>query len=382
MPLPSFRDDVLVVGRSPEDLAAAMAALPPSYRIKGFTDSGRMLDWIGRREPPRIIFLDLAGERGLAGETLRRLSADPKTADTPVVLLTDGAEDPEAVAGLDAGAHDFLPKPLISPLIRRKVEFHLEMGQRRRQLQAQARLLRDQHEALAEGREALRAAIEERTGRSLGVQAAILETVAEMAEGDMPGRARRRDLDVLIRALNEQGLYAEAGQWDKPLVVQSSRLHDVGKLAIERSIIQKPDKLTWQEFEAVKRHTTLGVEMLSKMGDQPHMRDFLAWAKVFAGTHHERWDGSGYPAGLSGQDIPLAGRLMAIADVYEGLTTDRPYKRAVPHEVAVRIIIQGKGVQFDPVLVDVFAQVADEFKPEPGAKKPGNGAGPPSGDPD
>ena len=360
----SFRDDVLFVDRSPQDLIAAMGALSPTYRIKGFPTPSRMLEWIERKGPPRIIFIDIEEGGSSLKDALKRLGDDPESSDTPVVLLTRGSDDDSAAPLLAAGAADYLPKQLLAPLMRRKVEFHLMMEECRGRLREQAKIIRAQHEKLASRRQSLRQAIEERTDRALGVQSAILETVAEIAkrsEDDVLGRSKRRDLGVMIRAMEEQGLYSETGLWDKPLVVQSSALHDVGKLAIEEAILKKPDKLTRQEFETIKQHTTLGVDMLSKIDGKPQLREFLRYARIFAGTHHERWDGTGYPEGLKGDDIPLAGRLMAIADVYEGLTTDRPYKRAVSHETAVRIILQGKGTQFDPTLVGIFAQVADEF---------------------
>lgn len=358
-----YRDDVLFVDRSPEDLVAAMSALSPNYRIKGFPSSSKMLDWVDRKGPPKIIFIDLESESSEVEKTLRRLAADPNASGTPVILLTKSSDDSSAAAILSAGATDYLPKPYLGPLMRSKVEFHLALGDLKRRLGEQARILRSQHEELSVRRQALRSAIEERTGRAIGVQSAILETVAEMANrpDDIMSRSKRHDLGVMISAIDEQGLFPETGLWDRPVVIQSSRLHDVGKLAIEEAILKKPDKLTRQEFEAIKRHTTLGVDMLSKIEAKPEMIDFLRYAQVFAGTHHERWDGTGYPQGLRGEDIPLAGRLMAIADVYEGLTTDRPYKKAVSHETAVRVIIQGKGAQFDPTLIDIFAQVADEF---------------------
>ncbi|MDR2455971.1 MAG: HD domain-containing protein, partial [Deltaproteobacteria bacterium] len=323
-PIDNYREHVLFVDQSPEDLVAAMGALSPNYRIKGFPNTGRMLDWIERKGPPKLIFLDVKGTDPLLKETLRRLSEDPDSADTPVILLTKSSDDEAAAAGLAAGAVDYLPKPYLRPLMRRKVEFHLAMEEWRQKLREQIAILKSQHEDLAVRRQSLRQAVEERTNRTLGVQSAVLETVAQMAKrpDDILCRSGRHDLGVMLRAVAEQGLYPETGQWDKPLVVQSSRLHDVGKLAIEEAILKKPDKLTRQEFETVKLHTTLGVDMLSKMDSGPQMRDFLRFARIFAGTHHERWDGGGYPKGLSGEDIPLAGRLMAIADVYEGLTAD------------------------------------------------------------
>jgi putative two-component system response regulator len=162
--------------------------------------------------------------------------------------------------------------------------------------------------------------------------------------------------------LQELGLYREQTQdWDIELMLQSSQLHDVGKIAIADSILNKPGRLTPEEFEEIKRHSAIGVQIIERIEANTSESEFLKYAKVFAGTHQEKWDGTGYPMGLAGEDIPLQGRLMAIADVYDALVSDRPYKKAFTHEEAVRIILEGKGTHFDPVLVDVFEQVADQF---------------------
>jgi putative two-component system response regulator len=151
-------------------------------------------------------------------------------------------------------------------------------------------------------------------------------------------------------------------KWDMELMLLSSQLHDVGKIAIADSILKKPAPLSEEEFAEMKKHAELGVQIIERIGGETSDSNFLTYAKIFAGTHHEKWDGSGYPNGLAGEDIPLPGRLMAIVDVYDALTFDRPYKNALSHEEAVQIILSGKGSHFDPILVDVFEQVADRFR--------------------
>jgi putative two-component system response regulator len=136
----------------------------------------------------------------------------------------------------------------------------------------------------------------------------------------------------------------------------------VGKIAISDSILKKPGRLTPEEFEIMKTHTTFGVKVIDKIADKDEASNFLNFARIFAGSHHERWDGAGYPDGLAGDDIPLLGRLMAIADVYEALTSERPYKPAFSHEKSVAIILQGRGTQFDPELTDIFSEVADAVR--------------------
>jgi putative two-component system response regulator len=127
---------------------------------------------------------------------------------------------------------------------------------------------------------------------------------------------------------------------------------------IQDGILNKPGKLTFEEFEIMKLHTVYGVQIIDKISEKTSEKRFLEHARIFAGTHHEKWNGSGYPAGLSGTDIPLHGRLMAIADVYDALISERPYKKAFKHEEAVKIITADSGTHFDPQLIEIFASEA------------------------
>jgi putative two-component system response regulator len=133
----------------------------------------------------------------------------------------------------------------------------------------------------------------------------------------------------------------------------------VGKIAISDQILRKPGKLDSEEFEEMKKHAAFGVQIIERIEESTSASDFLKYAKIFAGTHHEKWDGSGYPGGLAGENIPLQGRIMALADVYDALVSERPYKKAFSHTEAVKIIYDGKGTQFDPALTDVFIKVME-----------------------
>jgi putative two-component system response regulator len=163
---------------------------------------------------------------------------------------------------------------------------------------------------------------------------------------------------LLVEALQDHPVYGgEVEGWNNKLLLQSSQLHDVGKIAISDRILQKPGRLTAEEFEEMKKHTTFGGQIIEKIEASTSVSDFLKHAKIFAGTHHEKWDGSGYPTGLKGEDIPLQGRIMALADVYDALVSERPYKKAFSHSDAVKIIQESKGTHFDPVLADIFIAV-------------------------
>jgi putative two-component system response regulator len=234
-------------------------------------------------------------------------------------------------------------------------------------LEGQTKKLEEQRIELKRFNENLQKMVAEKTGKVLELQSAILKTVADLVESRdniTGGHVARTQhgLKVLIEGLEDLGLYRDQmREWNIDLMLESSQLHDVGKIAIADSILNKPGHLTPKEFEEIKKHAALGVEILERIESETSDSDFLKYAKVFAGTHQEKWDGSGYPNGLAGEDIPLPGRLMAIADVYDALVSDRPYKNAFSHKEAVQIILAGKGSHFDPVLVDVFEQVADQF---------------------
>lgn len=202
---------------------------------------------------------------------------------------------------------------------------------------------------------------------ALNLQRAVLKTVSELVEfrdGNTGGHIERTRsyLGILIGALIKDDIYSqEIDAWDIWLVLNSAQLHDVGKIATPDSILKKPEKLTDEEFEQIKEHTVFGEKVIDKIAEHTSERTFLEYAKILVSTHHEKWDGSGYPRGLKGESIPLMGRLMAIADVYDALVSDRPYKKAFTHMQAVEIIAKSRGTHFDPVLVDVFVEVSDEF---------------------
>jgi putative two-component system response regulator len=171
-----------------------------------------------------------------------------------------------------------------------------------------------------------------------------------------------RYLGLLTGEMILQGVYRDVlDTWDIKLFLQSAQLHDVGKIAIRDSILMKVGPLTKEEFEEMKKHTIFGEKIIEKIQQSARESMFLTHAKIMAGTHHEKWDGTGYPRGIAGSNIPLQGRLMALVDVYDALTSVRPYKKAFSPGEAVQIIKEGSGIQFDPTLIDVFARAAPRF---------------------
>jgi len=202
--------------------------------------------------------------------------------------------------------------------------------------------------------------VNEKTAKVTKLQESILKTMANMVDyrDNLTGGhicRTQHTVNLILEEIKKQELFTDIiSKWDIPLILQSTQLHDVGKIVISDTILKKPDKLTSEEFDEMKKHVVYGLKIIERIETESGESELLKYAKIFALTHHEKWDGSGYPNNLSGEKIPLQGRIMAVADVYDALISDRPYKKAMTHEEAVKIISEGKGTHFDPVLIDLF----------------------------
>jgi response regulator RpfG family c-di-GMP phosphodiesterase len=210
--------------------------------------------------------------------------------------------------------------------------------------------------------------VEERTQKIVKLQNSILKTMSNLVEYRdyvTGGHIERTQygVNLMLDEIKRQKLFAQIiDDWDMNLILQSVQLHDVGKIAISDLILNKPAQLTQEEYDEMKKHTVFGFRIIERIEADSGESELLNHAKIFALTHHEKWDGSGYPHGLHGDNIPLQGRIMAVADVYDALISDRPYKKALSHEEAVKIMIDGKGTQFDPVLIDLFVKISGKLR--------------------
>jgi len=237
------------------------------------------------------------------------------------------------------------------------------------------RLIEKQSRQLQNFNDNLQKMVEEKTQNVLDLQNALLKTMAELVDcrDDVTGghiERTQHGIKVLLDEIKKSGVYREEiRNWNVDLILQSCQLHDIGKISISDSILKKPGKLDEKEFDEMKKHTTYGEQIIGKVQTLTKESDFLKYANIFAGSHHEKWDGSGYPRDLKKNDIPLLGRVMAIADVYDALTSERPYKKAFTHEEAVKIIVEQKGTHFDPLLVEAFVRVAEQFRGYAGKDK-------------
>ena len=309
---------------------------------------------------PDLILLDIEMPVMDGYEAMRRLKANPRYADIPVIFLTSKDDESSEMEGFDLGAVDYVTKPFSGPLLLKRITNQLLIVQQKNELIKS-------REAIQDYADNLEIKVKEKTAEVFNLQNAILSTVADLVEfrdkltGGHISRTQSY-LQELIEEMIRTGVYAdEVSKWDMDFFLPAAQLHDVGKIAISDLILNKPGRLTEEEFEIMKTHVTVGVEAVEHIMSETQGHAFLRHALLVTGTHHEKWNGSGYPMGLSGLDIPIEGRLMAIADVYDALISVRPYKKAFSHEEACAMIEEGSGTHFDPVLVDVFRNVKDKF---------------------
>jgi putative two-component system response regulator len=346
------RKNIMLVDDNTTNLTIGRNILLDSYNV--FTiQSGQKLFKMLEKINPDLILLDVEMPEMNGYEVIKQLKAGERYRSIPVVFLTAKSDSGSELEGLTLGAVDYITKPFSPPLLLKRIELHL--------------LIESQKQELKNYNDNLQELVNQKTKTVLELQDAILQTFAEMVEcrDDVTGGHIDRTqqyLRILTDAILEKNLYPEHQNIlrDK-FFVPSAQLHDVGKIAIQDSILKKPAKLTNNEFEEMKTHTTFGVMVIDKIGKNTSEKTFLDHAKLFAGTHHEKWDGTGYPNKLKGTDIPIHGRIMAIADVYDALISSRPYKKAFSHKEAVDIILIGRGTHFDPELTDIFMSVSDRF---------------------
>jgi len=346
------RHKIMLVDDNPAVLTMGKLILEEYYEVYTLPSVEKLFLFLQHVTPDLILLdIEMPGINGY--EALALLKANKQYEDIPVIFVTARTAEADELDGLALGAIDYVTKPFSGALLLKRIENHL--------------LLQNQQTKLQEFSDNLLQMVQEKTQQVFGLQYAIISTVAELLEsrdtvtGSHINR-RQKYLEALVDQLIEDDVYAdEALAWDMETLLSSSQLHDLGKISISDSILNKPGKLTAEEFEIMKTHVNKGVEAIERMENFGYFADFLKLAKAFAATHHERWDGDGYPNGLKGQNIPLEGRIMAIIDVYDALISARPYKEAYSADESARIIIEGAGAHFDPALVNVFRKLADAF---------------------
>ena len=345
---------ILVVDDSPDSLELISSELMKYYEVHVATDGVRCLELARRVRRPDLILLDVMMPDMDGYEVCRRLKANPDTADIPVLFLSGRTAAEDERIGLEIGAEDYLAKPVNPAVMLARVRAHLR-------LKAAADYLRDQNSFLE--REVARRVRELSAVQDITIYA--MATLAETRDNETGNHIRRTQNYVITLAtkLAENPKYAvQLPRQDIELLYKSAPLHDIGKIGIPDRILLKPGRLAPEEFDIMKTHAAIGKASIEAAEQLVGMPDsFLRFAKEIAGSHHEKWDGSGYPEGLAGEAIPLSARLMALADVYDALISKRVYKEAFSHEVARNIIVQGNGTHFDPAVIDAFIALEQDF---------------------
>ncbi len=346
---------ILIVDDTPENIATLGDLLKPYYNLRVAINGPRALASAHSDPRPDLILLDVMMPEMDGYTVLSRLRENPHTAEIPVIFVTALDATDDETLGLALGAADYITKPLRPAIVLARVRSQLELKQARDRM-------RDQNLWLE-------AEVARRMKQNQLIQDASMRALASLAE--------TRDNETGNHILRTQGyvevLCQELARMHHPeirdahcieLITKAAPLHDIGKVGIPDQILLKPGKLTEDEWTIMRTHSALGAEAISRAiqdeADQS-VFDFLHVAMKIAHYHHEKWDGSGYPDGLAGENIPLPARLMALADVFDALINRRCYKKAMPLELAVSVIQEGKGKHFDPMIVDAFSNCLEQF---------------------
>jgi putative two-component system response regulator len=333
---------IFVVDDNDTNLVAAKTALDGTYKTITISNAARLFR-LAEKIKPDLILLDVEMPEMDGFTAMELMKTDPAIsaylANVPVIFLTAVSDSKAELRGFELGAVDFISKPFSTPILLKRIESHIETD----------KLIKDSQKSLR------------------NIQNAMISVISELVENrdKVTGgyiERTQQNLKILVDELIRTGTYADViSKWNLNLLLPSAQLHDVGKITISDLILNKPGRLTEAEFNEIKTHSTEGERIINEIISKTADDGFLNHAKMFAGYHHEKWDGTGYPRGLSGEDIPLEGRVMAIADAYDALVSERPYKKAFTHEKAVEIMLSESGKHFDPALIDVFTTVADDF---------------------
>lgn len=350
---------ILLVDDSPENLTFLSELLLPFYKVRAVTSGERALKAAMGEPRPDLILLDVMMPEMDGYDVMRRLRADSLTADIPVIFVTAMNTSHDEEYGLSLGAADYITKPIKPAIALARIKTQLE--------------LKAAHDWLQDRNHALEAEVARRMQENILIQDVSIRALARLAETRDPetGNHLRRTQQYIhalcLHLCKHPRFSGFLTEKNINLLVKSAPLHDIGKVGIPDTILLKPDKLDAAEWEIMKMHTMLGFDAIEQAErDTEKPVEFFTFAKIIARHHHEKWDGSGYPDGLAGDAIPIAARLMALADVFDALITQRPYKPPMDYGHALDIIMKGRGTHFDPDLVDacvaqfdVFIQVAE-----------------------
>ncbi|MGO5382577.1 diguanylate cyclase [Collinsella sp. LCP19S3_B7] len=337
---------VLIVDDSEMNRAILNEMLKDEYCILEADNGRAALDMVDRYgDELSLVLLDIVMP-GVSGfEVLADLSRRSVSDNLPVIMISSEDSDDMVLRAYELGASDYISRPFDDRIVRRRVNNIIRLYAKQRRLTS---LLSQQYNARVNNSRILvdimASVMEVRNGES-GRHVTHIEKLTELLLGDL---ARRSDKYSL-------------GNEERSSIALASALHDIGKMSIDDAILNKPGRLTPEEFEIMKTHTTIGADMLHNLGRNHEGSALLDYAYQIARWHHERWDGTGYPDGLKGDDIPIAAQVVSVADVYDALTSVRVYKDAISQEEAIRMILDGECGAFNPLLIECLLEVRDRI---------------------
>jgi len=340
------KETILIVDDISENIHVLMNILKYKYQIQVATSGVKAID-MAVKNLPDLILLDIMMPEVNGYAVLEALKLEPSTANIPVIFVSAMGEVTDETKGLALGAVDYITKPVIAELVLSRVNTHLALKKHTDHLDE---LVKDRTEQLKRNKDAI-----------LLVMGLVAE-YRDLETGDHLQRTSRYVRVMTESLLSHAQFKDQLTEEHVEMFSNAAPLHDIGKVAIADRILLKEGKLTKEEFEIMKQHAVVGEQTIAEAQlylDDPALLDT---AKEIAGSHHEKWDGSGYPRGLKGNNIPLSARIMMFADVYDALISKRSYKRAFAHQKACDVIKQNVGTHFDPVLYDVFFSLQNEFK--------------------
>jgi putative two-component system response regulator len=353
---------ILIVDDEPMMLSSMSRILSGKYRVRVANCGKRALEIAASDPRPELVLLDLLMPEMDGFEVLAKLKDDPDTREMSVIFVTamEGSADEEK--GLELGAVDYISKPITPAILLARVKTHLT--------------LKHVRDFLQDKNDYLEAEVARRMEENQAIQDISIRALAHLAETRDPETGEhilrtQNYVQILGRQLQKHQRFTNSiSNHYIHMLAKSAPLHDIGKVGIPDQILLKPGKLTKDEFEVMKKHTLFGAQAIEEAErDIEHPVEFLVLAKEIARSHHEHWDGKGYPDGLAGDDIPLSARLMALADVFDALISKRVYKEAMPYDRARSIIIEGRDSHFDPDVTDAFltcygqfVQTADKYR--------------------
>ncbi len=345
---------VLVVDDSPENLELMGGLLGDLYRVKVANSGSRALKILEGELLPDLILLDVMMPEMSGWDVCRVIQSTKRLAHIAVIFLTAKTSPDDEKLGFDLGAVDYISKPINPATLLARVKTHLSLKRMSDVLRDRNLVLKDE---IDKGVQEIRA-IQETTIHAMA-------SLAETRDNETGNHIRRTQnyVKTLAQTLSKHPRFSHYLTDEQiEMLYLSAPLHDIGKVGIPDHILLKPGRLDAAEFEIMKTHTTLGYQSILSASERlSGGSGFLTCAMEIALSHQEKWDGSGYPQGLSGDAIPISARLMAVADVYDALISERYYKKAFSHESAVGIILEGRGSHFDPDVVDAFKRIEGKF---------------------